>query len=34
MKRDNLLKELLAILERASLRELRDLIEFARSYIK
>lgn len=34
VKRDDLISELLKILERASLRELRGLIEFARSYIK
>lgn len=34
MKRDSLISELLKILEKASLRELRGLIEFAKSYIK
>lgn len=34
MKRDDLISELLKILERASLRELRGLIEFVKSYIK
>jgi hypothetical protein len=34
LNRDNLLKDLLEILEKASLRELQGLIEFAKSYIK
>jgi hypothetical protein len=34
MLRDELLKTLLDILERASVRELKGLIEFAKSYIQ
>lgn len=34
MSRDELIKELLEILEKATLQELRGLIIFARSYIK
>lgn len=34
MSRDELINELLKLLEKASLRELCGLIEFAKSYIK
>lgn len=34
MLRDQLIKELLELLEKASLHELRGLLKFAKSYIK
>ncbi len=34
MKRDDLISELLEILEKASLRELRGLLNFAKALIK
>lgn len=34
MLRDQLIKELLELLEKASLRELQGLLKFAKSYIK
>lgn len=34
MLRDQLIKELLELLEKANLRELRGLLKFAKSYIK